>query len=225
LQFDDIFANATFSSINPKDLMTIATAKPIKRARFSIRLPRTPWGMFFTGFLKHPVMVGSVIPSSDRLIRKMLAPVDWAQTKLFVEYGPGVGTFCRPILEHLAPDATLLVIDTNPDFIGYLKETITDPRFRAVLGSAADVEKIIADAGHKQADYVLSGLPFSTLPKGVGEAIATATHAVLRKGGGFLVYQFNRKSRDFMVPHFERIDQGFEPWNILPCRLFWAWKD
>jgi phospholipid N-methyltransferase len=225
LQFDDRFANAAACSINPKDFMTIATAKPIKRPRFSLRLPRTPWGMFFTGFLKHPVMVGSVIPSSDRLIRKMLAPVDWANTKLFVEYGPGVGTFCRPVLDRLGPDATLLVIDTNPDFIDYLKETITDPRFCAVLGSAADVEKVVADAGFKQADYVLSGLPFSTLPKGIGEAIATATHAILRKGGGFLVYQFNRKSRDFMAPHFGRIDHGFEPWNILPCYLFWAWKD
>jgi hypothetical protein len=48
---------------------------------------------------------------------------------------------------------------------------------------------------------------------------------VLRSGGGFLVYQFNRKSRDFMAPHFARIDRGFEIWNILPCCLFWAWKD
>ena len=205
--------------------MPIATAKPIKRARFALRLPRTPWGMFFTGFLKHPVMVGSVIPSSDRLIRRMLARVDWANAKLFVEYGPGVGTFCRPILECLAPDATLLVIDTNPDFVEYLKETILDPRFHAVLGSAADVQKIVGDAGFEKADYVLSGLPFSTLPKGVGAAIATATHAVLRKGGGFLVYQFNRKSRDFMAPHFARIDRDFEFWNILPSYLFWAWKD
>ena len=224
LQFDDIFANATLSLLNPKEFMTIATAKPNKRPRFSLRLPRTPWGMFFTGFLKHPVMVGSVIPSSDRLIRRMLGPVDWATTKLFVEYGPGVGTFCRPVLERLAADATLLVIDTNPDFIEFLKETIVDPRVRAVLGSAADVEAIVAAAGFKQADHVLSGIPFSTLPPGVGAAIGKATHAVLRTGGGFLVYQFSPKCRDFMAPHFARIDHAFETWNILPAQLYWAWK-
>lgn len=205
--------------------MTIATAKLRLRSRLGLRLPSKPWAMFLAGFLKHPVMVGSVIPSSDRLVRRMLARVDWAQTRLFVEYGPGVGTFCRPILARLAPDATLLVIDTNADFIAYLKATIRDPRFRAVLGSAAEVEKIVADAGFAHADYVLSGLPFSTLPNGVGAAIAAATHRVLRRRGGFLVYQFNKKSRDFMVPHFARIDEAFEPWNVLPCRLFWAWKD
>ena len=74
-----------------------------------------------------------------------------------------------------APDATLLTIDTNPDFTHYLKESIDDPRLVAVNGSAADVEKILADHGLGSADYVLSGLPFSTLPPGVGEDIAEAT--------------------------------------------------
>ncbi|MEH3122707.1 MAG: methyltransferase domain-containing protein [Sphingomonas phyllosphaerae] len=184
-----------------------------------------PWQMFFTGFLKHPVMVGSIIPSSDRLIAKMLGPVDWANCKLFVEYGPGVGTFCRPILERMAPDAMLIAIDTNADFIRYLDHTITDSRFVAVHGSAADVERIVAEHGHEAADYVLSGLPFSTLPDGVGPAIAAATQRVLRTGGAFLVYQFSPKVRDFIAPHFHRIDHDMEWWNVPPAQLYWGWKD
>lgn len=190
----------------------------------SERMP-TPWGMFFRGFVKHPVMVGSIIPSSDRLIERMLKPVDWANTKLFVEYGPGVGTFCRPILERMAPDARLIAIDTNPDFIGYLDRKIGDSRFTAVNGSAADVEAIVADHGGDKADYVLSGLPFSTLPPGVGDAIAAATHRVLRPGGAFLVYQFSPKVRDFVAPHFEKIDHDMEWWNVPPAQLYWGWKD
>jgi phospholipid N-methyltransferase len=184
-----------------------------------------PWRMFFKGFLKHPVMVGSVIPSSDALIEQMLAPVDWANCRVFVEYGPGVGTFSGHILKRLAPDATYLAIDLNPDFIEYLKATIPDNRCRAVLGSAAEVEGIIRASGFEQADYVLSGLPFSTLPAGVGPAIAQATHKVLRKGGAFLVYQFRPKVRDFIAPHFKSIDSAIAWWNIPPCCLFWAWKD
>src|SRR5690242_8596617 len=123
----------------------------------------------------------------------MLAPVDWNETKLFVEYGPGVGTFTRPILDKLGKDARLIAIDTNPDFIAYLKKSIDDPRLIAVLGSAADVEKIIAEHGFEKADYVVSGLPFSTLPPGVGEAIGSATANAIRSGGAFLVYQFSPK--------------------------------
>lgn len=184
-----------------------------------------PWGVFLRGFIEHPVMVGSIIPSSRFTIARMLGPVNWAECRLFVEYGPGVGTFCRPVLERLPRDGTLIVIDTNPLYIDYLKTTIADSRFIPVLGSAAEVEAIIRAHGHDHADYVLSGLPFSTLPDGAGPAIAAATHRVLRPGGAFLVYQFSARARDFMARHFSRIDQGFELLNVLPCKLFWGWKE
>ena len=169
-------------------------------------------------------MVGSIIPSSRILIEKMLSPIDWESTKLVVEYGPGVGTFTRPILGKMAPDATLVTIDTNADFTRYLREAIDDPRLVPVPGSAADVEKILSDRGLPDADYVLSGLPFSTLPPGVGEAIAEATSRVVRPGGAFLVYQFSPKVLDFIKPHFDKIDRGFEWINVPPATLFWAWR-
>lgn len=200
-----------------------ATTAARLRKRQAGRL--SPWGMFFRGFLKHPVMVGSVMPSSDKLISRMLAPVDWANCKVFVEYGPGVGTFCGPILDRLAPDAQLIAIDTNPDFIGYLRDGIRDSRFSAVHGSAADVEQIVRDHGAESADFILSGLPFSTLPPGVGETIAAATHRAIRPGGAFLVYQFNPRVKNFLTPHFDRIDQAMEWWNVPPAQLWWAWKD
>ncbi len=184
-----------------------------------------PWGVFLEGFVRHPVMVGSIIPSSRFTINKMLSRVKWNECKLFVEYGPGVGTFCRPVLDKLSRDGALIVIDTNPLYIDYLRRTITDSRFTAVLGSAADVEEIVRAHGHEKADYVLSGLPFSTLPDGVGPAIAAATHRVIRTGGAFLVYQFSTRARDYMARHFTRIEKDFEPLNVLPCHLFWGWKD
>lgn len=183
-----------------------------------------PAGVFFQGFLEHPRMVGSIIPSSKSTIDKMLAPVKWNECKLFVEYGPGVGTFCRPVLEHLPRDGELIVIDTNPLYIDYLKRTIRDSRFHAVLGSAEDVEEIVRSLGHEHADYVLSGLPFSTLPDGVGPAIVAATHRVVRPGGAFLTYQFSTTARDLTARHFARVDTGFAWFNIPPCLLAWGWK-
>ena len=187
------------------------------------RSPSPRW-QFLRGFLKNPVMVGSSIPSSKVLIERMLRPVDWENTKLFVEYGPGVGTFTRPVLERLGPDAHLVTIDTNPDFTKYLRESIDDPRLIPVTGSASDVEQILAERNLGQADYVLSGLPFSTLPPGVGDDIAEATARVIRPGGAFLVYQFSPKVKDFIDPHFERIERGFEWVNVPPATLFWAYR-
>ena len=201
---------------------TLKGSRRLQRRR-DRRSPSPQW-QFLRGFLKNPVMVGSIIPSSRVLIDKMLAPVDWANTRLFVEYGPGVGTFTRPILEKLGPDAKLVTIDTNPDFTRYLNDSIDDPRLVAINGSAAHVEKILADQNLGSADYVLSGLPFSTLPAGVGEDIAEATANVIRPGGAFLVYQFSPKVRDFIEPHFAPIKRGFEWVNVPPATLFWAYK-
>ena len=119
----------------------------------------------------------------------------------------------------------MIAIDTNAEFIEFLRRDIDDPRLIAVTGSAADVEKIVAAHGFDHADYVLSGLPFSTLPPGVGEAIGKATARVIRDGGAFLVYQFSPKVKDFLTPHFATIDHDMEWWNVPPAQLYWAWKD
>jgi phospholipid N-methyltransferase len=209
--------------------MNISSARTLKGPRRFVRRvahrANSPQWQFLRGFLKNPVMVGSVIPSSKVLIDKMLSPVDWDTVKLFVEYGPGVGTFTRPILQRLPADARLIAIDTNPDFIDFLRKSIDDERLIAVTGSAADVEAIIAAHGFDHADYILSGLPFSTLPPGVGSAIGEATARAIRPGGAFLVYQFSPKVRDFIAPYFERIERGFEWINVPPATLFWAYRE
>ncbi|RYE02106.1 MAG: methyltransferase [Sphingomonadales bacterium] len=204
--------------------MPASTAAERRSRRRAAGLP-SPAMMFLKGFVKHPVMVGAIASSSQRLVRHMLSKVDFDNCKLFVEYGPGVGTFTRPILDRLAPDAKLIVIDTNPDFIAYLRATIIDSRFSAVLGSAADIKQIVRDHGFEHADYIASGLPFSTLPTGVGDAIAKATSEIIRPGGAFLVYQYNPKVRNFFAPYFPRIDHSMEWVNIPPAQLWWAWKD
>lgn len=195
-----------------------------RMGRKTIRRPRRPGPltMFARGFLKNPVMVGSVIPSSRFLIEKMLAPVDWGRADVFVEYGPGVGTITRPILDRLKPDAKLIAVDTNPDFCEYLRNEFNDSRLIVANRSAADLGTILAEHDCDGADYVISGLPFSTLPPGVGPAIVKATRTSLRAGGIFLVYQFSPKVVDFLRLEFDTIDRGFEPLNVPPAQLFFA---
>ena len=185
----------------------------------------TQWRIFFRQFLKHPGMIGSVIPSSRTLVDAVLEPVDWERARLFVEYGPGVGTFTRPILERMHPDATLIAIDINLDFVAWLDAQIDDPRLRVVHGSAVDVRRFIREAGHQQADYVLSGLPFSTLPDGVGAAICAETRAALRPGGEFLIYQYSRYVLRLLTPLFGAISERLEWRNIPPCRVIRAAGD
>ena len=154
----------------------------------------------------------------------MLERVDWDRCSLFVEYGPGVGTFTAHILDRLPAHGKLLVIDTNARFIDYLRQSFDDERLDAVLGSAADVARFVREAGHDKADYILSGLPFSALSADQGRDIVERSHSVLREGGAFLTYQFRATARRLTEQRFGKVDTGLALLNVPPCLLTWGWK-
>lgn len=178
--------------------------------------------LFAVNFVKHPKMLGSVIPSSRFLIERMLGQVDFERARVLVEYGPGVGTFTREILDRMRPDAMLIAIETNPDFVRFLGETLPDPRLRIVHGSAADVQALLAREGLQAADYVVSGIPFSTLPPAVRESVLRGTRAALGDHGVFLVYQFSPKVLPDLRRVFQRVQRSFEPLNVLPAQVFYC---
>jgi len=96
------------------------------------------------------------------------------------------------MLRRLRPDGTLLAIEMNRDFVRYLRRTVPDRRLHVVEGSAADAESALAARGLRHADYVVSGIPYSTMPPAVRDRILRTTHDVLHQDGAFLVYQFTR---------------------------------
>lgn len=177
--------------------------------------------LFARNFVKHPRMLGSLIPSSRFLIEHVLGRVDWRTAHVIVEYGPGVGTFTFEILRRMRPDGVLVVFETNADFVSYLRET-RDPRLHVVHGSAEEIGSVLATLGCGKADHVISGIPFSTMPEEVRDRILRETHAALDPKGSFLVYQFSRRVLPYLERVFSRVAQDFEPRNILPAQLFYC---
>lgn len=183
---------------------------------------REQMSLFARNFLRHPRMLGSLVPSSRFLVQKVLRRVDWDRARVVVEYGPGVGNFTAEILGRMRKDSTLVVIEMNEDFVRYLRRTLPDPRLRVVHGSAADVAAVLEREGLEAADYVISGIPFSTMPDEVRVDILRATRFVLRPDGAFLVYQFSGGVLPDLKRVFGWVHQGFEPLNVLPARLFYC---
>jgi len=178
--------------------------------------------LFARNFLKYPNLVGWMLPSSSFVVAQVLKQIDWQQAKLIVEYGPGIGTFTREILRQMRPDATLLALEVNSDFVEHLRDSVRDPRMRLIHASAADVDVELARLGHTSADYVISGIPFKTLPKEVCDAVARKTHAVLQPQGAFLVYQISGAALPYLERVFGRVRRDFQWLNILPARLFYC---
>ena len=178
--------------------------------------------LFARNFVKHPNMIGWMFPSSQFVVDEVLKQIDWANTRTIVEYGPGVGTFTRPILQKMRPDATLLAFETNDEFYSYLSRSLKDPRLRLLHQSATEVNTTLQTLGLPAADCVISGIPFKTLQEDLRREIVRETYSALRPHGQFLVYQLSGAVRPYLERVFGRVEQDFELLNILPARLFYC---
>jgi phospholipid N-methyltransferase len=176
--------------------------------------------LFARNFFRHPRMLGSIVPSSRFLIKQLLEPINWGRARVIVEYGPGVGTITAEVLRQLRSDATLIAIEMNPDFVRYLSSSLSDRRLQVVAGSAEQVDEILRRFGFTRADYIISGIPFSTIPAPVREQILRKTCDVLEPGGAFLVYQFSTRVLQDLKRVFGYVGRRFQPLNVLPAHLF-----
>ncbi|WP_148863745.1 class I SAM-dependent methyltransferase [Marinobacter fonticola] len=178
--------------------------------------------LFAINFVKHPTMLGSVIPSSRWLIRSLLAPVDWERARYFVEYGPGVGTITRHILKRMHPEAKLLVLEINDDFVRHLNSAIDDPRLVVRRDSAASLGTVLDELDWPHIDYAVSGIPFSIMSSEDVEAVLKETRARLPPQGEFLVYQFSRHSAQYLHRSFDDVSREFVLRNVPPVSCYRA---
>src|SRR5262245_55840283 len=95
--------------------------------------------LFARNFLKHPKMLGSLIPSSRYLASHLLEQIDFDRARFIVEYGPGIGNITQELLKRMTPQSKLIVIETNEEFVAFLKANLRDTRLHVVCGSAAEV--------------------------------------------------------------------------------------
>jgi phospholipid N-methyltransferase len=165
-------------------------------------------------------MIGSLVPSSRFLVDRVLSQIDWTRARVVVEYGPGVGTVTTGILNRMMPNAALVAIEIDRSFVEVLCEHYRDPRLHVVKGSAANVRAILSQLGFASADYIISGIPFTTIPEHARVAVMRESRAALSRDGAMIVYQFTRAVLPYLRREFGSVREDFEPLNILPAQLF-----
>ena len=169
-------------------------------------------------------MLGSIIPSSRFLVNHLIGEIDFERSRCIVEYGPGIGNITKELLERMRADTSLIAIETNEEFVAFLKRQFHDPRLHVLHASAAEVSRIMCDLQFDSADYIISGIPYSTMAIALRNRILHESRRVLRPEGAFIIYQFSNAVLPHLQAHFSRIRQEFEPRNVLPARLFYCTK-
>ena len=184
-----------------------------------MRLEQDEHVAFLRGFLQRPQQVGSVIPSSRFLERRLVELADLETAATVVELGSGTGGTTRAILHAMRADARLLSIEINPEFHAFLRR-IRDPRLVFHLGSAVELREIMRRHGLAQADAVISGIPFSTMDRDAAARIPEAISSVLAPGGRFVAYQVRRRIESLCRPHLGEARAALEFLNIPPIRVY-----
>jgi phospholipid N-methyltransferase len=178
--------------------------------------------IFAQQFFKHPRQIGSIIPSSSFLERRVIAAADLSTADVVVELGPGTGGMTQAMLQALPEHARLLSIEINPVFHEQVSQ-IRDDRLITHLGSAADIRAIAASYGLGLPNAIVSGIPFSTMSEALGSQILAEVASALADTGCFVAYQFNPRVAALGKPLLGTPEVTTELLNIPPMRVFrWA---
>ncbi|MEM7255875.1 MAG: methyltransferase type 12 [Pseudomonadota bacterium] len=177
---------------------------------------------FFKEFIRNPRQLGSVIPSSGFLKRRIIRVAGVANAHTIVELGPGNGGTTRAILAAMPADARLLSIELN-EGLYQLNSRITDTRYTAHHGSATDLAEILATHQLPAPDVIISGIPFSTMDKSIARDILHSINKQLAVDGRFVAYQVSDKVRRLNTAANMPCTQETEWLNVPPLRV-WCWR-
>jgi phospholipid N-methyltransferase len=177
--------------------------------------------VFLREFLRRPRQIGSVTPSSRFLERRIVELAAAGSARVVVELGAGTGGTTRAILDAITPNATLLVVEINPQFCALLRR-IEDPRLIVHCGSADALHHALARYGLPAPDVVISGIPFSTIDRRAGSLIVATISSVLAPGGCFvaLAYRWSTQVDDLSRPLLGSAHVEMELLNLPPARLY-----
>ncbi|QLK06808.1 ribosomal RNA adenine dimethylase domain protein [Priestia megaterium] len=120
----------------------------------------------------------------------------------------------------------MLLIEYNRHFYEKVKEQVRNEKNVYVInGSAENVQKYLIQYGITKIDYVLSGLPFASLPSEVSDCILQNTRSVLADEGKFITFQYTNLKKELIRTFFPKIKVEKEWRNVPPAYIFTCEKN
>ncbi len=177
--------------------------------------------LFFKHAITSPMQVAYFMPSSPWLIDQIAKCAHLDDAKHVMELGPGTGGTTKGILKYMADDAELISVEINQKFIDHMDKTIDDKRLTLSNKGAQNLVEIMGEYDWESADVIISGIPFTTLPKGMDKAIIQSIYDALKPGGIFLAYQLRDHVSKLAQPLFgDYTFKKVEFKNIPPMRIY-----
>lgn len=143
---------------------------------------------FLQAFLKNPLKVGSIAPSSPELAQKMLDEIQPDKEEIVLELGVGTGAITK-FLQEIVPDReSYLGIEIDKTLVKLLKENY--PTLKIVRGNACDAFSMHQKTNFGKVGFIICCLPFVSLPNEVGEKILSEIDKFMERGCVFRTFQY-----------------------------------
>ncbi len=158
--------------------------------------------IFLTRFLRDPIGVGAVCPSSRILARAMTNGLELSPGDTVIELGPGTGAFTGYI-DKIIPDSDdYLGIEQDVKFVEVLNNQF--PGLRVIVGQAEDTHQIHLDSGYKPVKAVISSIPFALVKDNAQIKIVDDLRRLLPPGSIFRTFQYLHTYRLPLAARFRR---------------------
>lgn len=143
--------------------------------------------LFVRRWLANPLQMGSVVPSSPALCRRIAALVERRDDEVVVELGAGTGVVSRALLAAGVPAEKLVVVEIVRDMAAHLREAL--PGVNVIQGDAFDLARALPQRWHGKVGTAICGIPLVMLPLEQQRRFVDAVEAVA-PGRGFLLYTY-----------------------------------
>lgn len=149
--------------------------------------PAANRSLFFRRWLRNPLQMGSIIPSSPALCRRIAAAVERGPEEYVLELGAGTGVISAALLAAGVPAQKLIVVEIVPEMADFLRRTL--PGVNVICGDAFDLKNALPPHMHGRIGTAICGIPLVLLPLERQEAFRDAVESVA-PGRGFLLYTY-----------------------------------
>ena len=174
--------------------------------------------LFLRRWMANPLQMGSIVPSSPALCRRVVAQVRRAPDEWVVELGAGTGVISRALLAGGVPAERITVVEIVPDMARHLAETL--PGVTVVQGDARALPELVPGNRHGRIGTVVCGIPLVLLPLPEQRRFIDAIQAVA-PGRGFLHYSYCATSPLPAAKHGLRATRvAWTPLNVPPASVW-----
>src|SRR6186713_460933 len=140
---------------------------------------------FVSAFVREPLKVGAIWPSSERLSRAVADAAEFGPGDTVVELGPGTGNFTQLLSMRLNESGRLVALELSETNVQVLRHRF--PHGEIVFDSAEHLTRYVQP---RTVRCVVSGLAWGNMLPALQNRIMGAVVAALVPGGQFVAFAY-----------------------------------